>query len=109
MFFDGYYLTVCYFCSCANRRSYFVVFFLFDVFKLLRVGSELVYHRLPWREPDAPYLIEVLYDDDDMVNVSNRLLVFCMCWDTSIIFVAVSLFCFLSISIAVSVMLNTKD
>lgn len=84
-------------------------FFFFDVFKLRRVGSELVYHRLPWREPDAPYLIEVLYEDDDMVNVSNRLLVFCMCWDTSIIFVAVSLFCFLSISIAVSVMLNTKN
>lgn len=78
------------------------------MFKLLRVGSELVYHRLPWREPDAPYLIEVLYEDDDMVNVSNWVLVFCMCWDTSTFFVAVSIFCIVSISIAVSVMLNTK-
>ncbi|XP_024200557.1 germin-like protein 8-11 [Rosa chinensis] len=33
---------------------------------ILRVGSQLVYHRLPWREPDAPYLLEVLYEDDDM-------------------------------------------
>lgn len=38
---------------------------------LVRVGSELVYHRLPWGEPDAPYLLEVLYEDDDMVSVSN--------------------------------------
>lgn len=34
-------------------------------------GSELVYHRLPWKEPDAPYLIEVLYEDDDMVICLN--------------------------------------
>ncbi|KAM5550632.1 hypothetical protein ABKV19_027132 [Rosa sericea] len=40
---------------------------------ILRVGSQLVYHRLPWREPDAPYLLEVLYEDDDMVNVLNQL------------------------------------
>nr|XP_028961662.1 RNA pseudouridine synthase 5 isoform X3 [Malus domestica] len=33
---------------------------------ILRVGSKLAYHRLPWREPDAPYLLEVLYEDDDM-------------------------------------------
>lgn len=70
-----------------------LLFFLVFFFGLMfRVGSELVYHRLPWREPDAPYLIEVLYEDDDMVNVSNRLLVFCMCWDTSTFFVAVSIF-----------------
>jgi hypothetical protein len=36
---------------------------------LFRDGMELVYHRLPWREPDAPYLLQVLYEDDDMVNV----------------------------------------
>ncbi|KAK7279678.1 hypothetical protein RJT34_24735 [Clitoria ternatea] len=34
---------------------------------VLRIGSKLVYHRLPWKEPDAPYLIEVLYEDDDMI------------------------------------------
>ncbi|KAK9913265.1 hypothetical protein M0R45_037087 [Rubus argutus] len=38
---------------------------------ILRVGSELVYHRLPWREPDAPYLIEVLYEDDDMIALNK--------------------------------------
>ena len=36
---------------------------------LSRDGMELVYHRLPWREPDAPYLLQVLYEDDDMVSV----------------------------------------
>ncbi|PRQ48407.1 putative pseudouridine synthase, catalytic domain-containing protein [Rosa chinensis] len=37
-----------------------------DLNMILRVGSQLVYHKLPWREPDAPYLLEVLYEDDDM-------------------------------------------
>ncbi|XP_008233345.1 PREDICTED: RNA pseudouridine synthase 5 isoform X2 [Prunus mume] len=39
-----------------------------DPSTILRVGLELVYHRLPWREPDAPYLLEVLYEDDDMAT-----------------------------------------
>lgn len=43
----------------------FVGWILFH--QITRVGSELVYHRLPWREPEAPYLLEVLYEDDDMV------------------------------------------
>ncbi|OWM70169.1 hypothetical protein CDL15_Pgr026019 [Punica granatum] len=34
-------------------------------------GSRLVYHRLPWKEPDAPYLLEVLYEDDDMIAVNK--------------------------------------
>ncbi|CAN4106450.1 unnamed protein product [Withania somnifera] len=34
----------------------------------LRAGAELVYHRLPWREPDAPYLLEVLFEDEYMVS-----------------------------------------
>lgn len=67
-------------------------FFLFDIINLFRVGSELVYHRLPWREPDAPYLLEVLYEDDDMVNVSLWLVIVSMCWIISFIFVAVSIF-----------------
>ncbi|KAL8159835.1 hypothetical protein V2J09_001372 [Rumex salicifolius] len=37
----------------------------------LRDGSELVYHRLPWREPDAPYLLEVLYEDDEMLALNK--------------------------------------
>ncbi|PQP99379.1 hypothetical protein Pyn_11933 [Prunus yedoensis var. nudiflora] len=27
--------------------------------------------RLPWREPDAPYLLEVLYEDDDMIALNK--------------------------------------
>ncbi|KAF0899896.1 hypothetical protein E2562_025136 [Oryza meyeriana var. granulata] len=34
---------------------------------ILREGSKLVYHRLPWQEPFAPRLLDVLYEDDDMV------------------------------------------
>lgn len=33
-----------------------------------RSGSKLVYHRLPWKEPDTPYSLEILYQDDDMVS-----------------------------------------
>ncbi|KAI8031169.1 RNA pseudouridine synthase 5 [Camellia lanceoleosa] len=35
------------------------------------VGSELVYHRLPWKEPDAPYLLEVLFEDDDLIAINK--------------------------------------
>ncbi|XP_027367114.1 RNA pseudouridine synthase 5 [Abrus precatorius] len=38
---------------------------------VLRVDSKLVYHRLPWKEPDAPHLIEVLYEDDDMIALNK--------------------------------------
>lgn len=34
-----------------------------------RNGSVLEYHRLPWKEPDAPYLLEILYEDDNLVIV----------------------------------------
>ncbi|VAI07157.1 unnamed protein product [Triticum turgidum subsp. durum] len=34
---------------------------------ILREGSKLVYHRLAWKEPFAPHLLQVLYEDDDMV------------------------------------------
>ncbi|KAM6599019.1 hypothetical protein CsatA_018628 [Cannabis sativa] len=37
----------------------------------LRIGSELVYHRLPWKEPDAPHLLEILYEDDDMIALNK--------------------------------------
>lgn len=44
---------------------------MYDVSHLhIRVGSKLVYHRLPWKEPDAPHMIEVLYEDDEMVSVT---------------------------------------
>ncbi|XP_022641186.1 RNA pseudouridine synthase 5 isoform X2 [Vigna radiata var. radiata] len=38
---------------------------------VLRVGSKLVYHRLPLKEPDAPHMIEVLYEDDDMIALNK--------------------------------------
>ncbi|XP_007009784.2 PREDICTED: RNA pseudouridine synthase 5 isoform X1 [Theobroma cacao] len=38
---------------------------------ILRGRSELVYHRLPWKEPDAPHALEVLYEDDDMIALNK--------------------------------------
>ncbi|XP_056697252.1 RNA pseudouridine synthase 5 [Spinacia oleracea] len=38
---------------------------------VLRVGSKLVYHRLPWSEPETPFLLEVLYEDDDMIVLNK--------------------------------------
>lgn len=38
---------------------------------ILRVGSELVYHRLPWKEPNAPYLLEVLFQDDHLIALNK--------------------------------------
>ncbi|CAC07917.1 putative protein [Arabidopsis thaliana] len=38
---------------------------------LLRSGSKLVYSRLPWKEPDTPYSLEVLYEDDDLIALNK--------------------------------------
>ncbi|GJZ62118.1 RNA pseudouridine synthase 5 [Tanacetum coccineum] len=38
---------------------------------LLRTGSELVYHRLPWKEPYAPHLLEVLFEDDHLIALNK--------------------------------------
>ena len=38
---------------------------------LLRSGSELVWQRPPWIEPDAPRSFTVLYEDDDVLAVSK--------------------------------------
>ncbi|KAL8517981.1 hypothetical protein ACS0TY_009322 [Phlomoides rotata] len=38
---------------------------------ILRDGEELVYHRLPWKEPDAPYLLEILYEDNDVIALNK--------------------------------------
>ncbi|KAH9703592.1 RNA pseudouridine synthase 5 [Citrus sinensis] len=38
---------------------------------ILSAGSELVYHRLPWKEPDVPYLLEVFYEDDDLIALNK--------------------------------------
>uniref|UniRef100_A0A7N0ZUQ1 Pseudouridine synthase RsuA/RluA-like domain-containing protein n=1 Tax=Kalanchoe fedtschenkoi TaxID=63787 RepID=A0A7N0ZUQ1_KALFE len=37
----------------------------------VRAKSELVYHRLPWKERDAPHLLHLLYEDDDMIALSK--------------------------------------
>ncbi|CAO2816459.1 unnamed protein product [Amaranthus hypochondriacus] len=38
---------------------------------IIRVGSKLVYHRRPWIEPEAPFLLEVLYEDDDVIALNK--------------------------------------
>ncbi|XP_071732893.1 RNA pseudouridine synthase 5-like isoform X2 [Rutidosis leptorrhynchoides] len=38
---------------------------------VLRAGTELVYQRLPWREPYAPYLLEVLFEDDHLIAINK--------------------------------------
>ncbi|XP_072975654.1 RNA pseudouridine synthase 5 isoform X1 [Typha angustifolia] len=38
---------------------------------ILREGSIVVYHRFPWKEPFASHLMEVLYEDDDMVAINK--------------------------------------
>ncbi|XP_076926528.1 RNA pseudouridine synthase 5-like [Bidens hawaiensis] len=38
---------------------------------LLRTGTELVYHRRPWKEPYAPYLLEVLFEDDHLIALNK--------------------------------------
>ncbi|KAK4766210.1 hypothetical protein SAY87_007852 [Trapa incisa] len=42
-----------------------------DPNKSLSGLSRLIYHRLPWKEPDAPYLLEVLYEDDHMIALNK--------------------------------------
>jgi 23S rRNA pseudouridine1911/1915/1917 synthase len=38
---------------------------------LLHSGSELVWNRPPWVEPDAPLSFSVLYEDDDLLAVNK--------------------------------------
>ncbi|CAK9152240.1 unnamed protein product [Ilex paraguariensis] len=38
---------------------------------IIRACSELVYHRLPWNEPDAPYSLEVLFEDDHLIALNK--------------------------------------
>ncbi|KAF8052905.1 hypothetical protein N665_1492s0009 [Sinapis alba] len=38
---------------------------------LLRSGSKLVYHRLPWKEPDTPHSLDILYEDDDLIALNK--------------------------------------
>lgn len=42
-----------------------------DPTKVLSAASELQYHRLPWREPDAPYLLGVLFEDDHLIALNK--------------------------------------
>ncbi|KAI8563823.1 hypothetical protein RHMOL_Rhmol03G0139100 [Rhododendron molle] len=36
-----------------------------------RAGSEINYYRLPWKEPDAPYLLQLLFEDDDLIALNK--------------------------------------
>ncbi|XP_076896374.1 RNA pseudouridine synthase 5-like [Bidens hawaiensis] len=38
---------------------------------VLSTGTELVYHRRPWKEPYAPYLLEVLFEDDHLIALNK--------------------------------------
>ncbi|XP_031485391.1 RNA pseudouridine synthase 5 [Nymphaea colorata] len=38
---------------------------------ILRLGSNLLYHRLPWKEPDVPYMVEVLFEDDHVLAINK--------------------------------------
>ncbi len=38
---------------------------------VLRKGSDLVWQRPPWIEPDAPRTFSVLYEDDDLLAVAK--------------------------------------
>ncbi|XP_057979546.1 RNA pseudouridine synthase 5 isoform X2 [Malania oleifera] len=38
---------------------------------IVRAGYELVYLRLPWKEPEAPYSLQVLFEDDDMIALNK--------------------------------------
>ncbi|XP_020108671.1 RNA pseudouridine synthase 5 isoform X1 [Ananas comosus] len=42
-----------------------------DPSSVLRDGSRVVYHRIPWKEPQAPHLLPVLYEDDDMIAINK--------------------------------------
>ncbi|KAE8689582.1 RNA pseudouridine synthase 5 [Hibiscus syriacus] len=42
-----------------------------DPNEILSGDSVLVYHRLPWKEPDVPHLLEVLYEDDDLIALNK--------------------------------------
>lgn len=38
---------------------------------IVRAGNCLIYHRLPWTEPPAPWRLEILYEDDYMLAVNK--------------------------------------
>ena len=38
---------------------------------LLAVGDQLIWHRLPWQEPDVPLQFEVIHDDGDLLIVNK--------------------------------------
>ncbi|KAH6832720.1 Pseudouridine synthase family protein [Perilla frutescens var. hirtella] len=38
---------------------------------IIREGAQLVYHRLPWKEPDAPCLLGILYEDSDVIALNK--------------------------------------
>lgn len=38
---------------------------------VLALGCRVVYRRVPWREPDAPWTLQVLYEDEHMIAVNK--------------------------------------
>ncbi|KAH7427053.1 hypothetical protein KP509_10G028300 [Ceratopteris richardii] len=39
--------------------------------RYVRAGNQLTYHRLPWTEPPAPWMLEILYEDDHLLAVNK--------------------------------------
>ncbi|VFQ64779.1 unnamed protein product [Cuscuta campestris] len=37
----------------------------------LRPGAQLLYHRHPWKEPNAPHLLEVLFEDEHLIALNK--------------------------------------
>ncbi|BBN00090.1 hypothetical protein MPTK1_1g26320 [Marchantia polymorpha subsp. ruderalis] len=38
---------------------------------ILRMGSRLEYQRVPWKEPAAPYLLQILYEDQHVLALNK--------------------------------------
>ncbi|XP_024527055.1 RNA pseudouridine synthase 5 [Selaginella moellendorffii] len=38
---------------------------------LIRNNASLVYHRFPWEEPSAPFMLEILYEDEHLLAINK--------------------------------------
>ncbi|XP_020578147.1 RNA pseudouridine synthase 5 isoform X2 [Phalaenopsis equestris] len=38
---------------------------------VLSIGSKIIYHRMPWEEAGTPFMLQVLYEDDDIVAINK--------------------------------------
>ncbi|KAJ7524244.1 hypothetical protein O6H91_18G083300 [Diphasiastrum complanatum] len=38
---------------------------------MLRTGAQLLYHRLPWKEPFAPHTLHILFEDEHLLAINK--------------------------------------